>query len=172
MPRLPLLPLAEFPGPLRDALARGRASGMLSTCVPVQIWAHRPQAAQAWLATLEALHEHSLLDARLRELVRLRIASITSCQACQLARKTDTVTDEDLSCLSTDHARFSASEQAALRYAALFAADPMAIDDAVFEALKQVFTVPEIVELNLYCALMLAGGRMTLVQQAYAEDAT
>ena len=31
-------------------------------------------------------------------------------------------------------------------------------------------SVPQIVELNLYCALMLAGGRMTLAQQAYEES--
>lgn len=56
-----------------------------------------------------------------------------------------------------------------MRYAELFATDPLAIDDAVWAALKRFFGVPEIVELNFYCALMLAGGRMTLAQRAYDE---
>ncbi len=170
MARLPLVPLRDFPPALHDALVRGRASGMLSTSVPVQLWAHRPAAAQAWLQTLEALH-HGLLPARLRELVRLKIASITNCVACQLARKTDAVTEADLACLASGSERFSGPERAALRYAELFAADYTAIDDAVYAELARHFTVAETVELNLFCALMLAGGRMTYVQQAY-EDPT
>jgi alkylhydroperoxidase family enzyme len=127
--------------------------------------------AQAWLAALQALHSDGLLGDRLRELVRLKIASITTCQACRLARKTDAVTDEDVACLSADDPRmaerFSPPERAALRYAELFAGDHMAIDEALYTRLGQHFSVPEVAELNLFCALMLAGGRMTHVQQAY-----
>jgi alkylhydroperoxidase family enzyme len=173
MPRLPLVALSDFPPALRDAVERGRSNGMLSTTVPVQVWAHRPALASAWLEALEQFHSHSLLPARLRELVRLKIASITNCVACQLARKTDTVDEADLACLASlapDSGRFNAAERAALRYAELFAADYTAIDDAVYDELKRHFAVPEIVELNLFCALMLAGGRMTYVQQAYEEQ--
>jgi hypothetical protein len=42
---LPLLALAD----LRAALERGRASSMLSTAVPVQVWAHRLAVALACL---------------------------------------------------------------------------------------------------------------------------
>lgn len=170
MPRLPLVPLTELPAPLRRSVERGRASGLLSTSVPVQVWAHRPAVAQAWLEALEHLH-HGLLPARLRELVRLRIAGITNCVACQVARKTDTVADADLACLASDSDRFTAPERAALDYAERFAVDHTTVDDALYAELGRHFTVPEIVELNLYCALMLAGGRMTYVQQAY-EDTT
>jgi len=69
---------------------------MLSTAVPVQVWAHRPAIALSWLRTLEEMHVNGLLDARLRELVRLKIAAITACRACQLARKTDTVSEDDV----------------------------------------------------------------------------
>lgn len=169
VPRLPLVPLCDFPPMLRDATERGRASGMLSTTVPVQVWAHRPAVAEAWLQALEQLHSHGLLPARLRELVRLRIASITHCVACQLARKSDSVDEADLACLSSDHARFSGPERAALRYAERFSADYTAIDDALYDELARHFTVPEVVELNLFCALMLAGGRMTYAQRAYDE---
>jgi len=168
--RLPLLPLAEFPPTLASALERGRASRMLSSAVPVQVWAHRPQVAEAWLAALEAMHLRGLLPGRLKELVRLKIASITTCKACQLARKDDSVSEDDIACLVPDHPRFSPAEQAALHYATLFAGDYMAIDDALFETLKLHFSTPEIVELNMFCALMLAGGRMTYVQQAYGVD--
>ena len=170
MPRLPLVALSDFPPALRDMVERGRSNGMLSTTVPVQVWAHRPALASAWLQALEQFHSHGLLPVRLRELVRLKIASITNCVACQVARKTDTVDEADLACLASDSGRFSAEERAALRYAELFAADYTAIDDAVYDELKRHFAVAEIVELNLFCALMLAGGRMTYVQQAYEEE--
>jgi alkylhydroperoxidase family enzyme len=172
MPRLPLVALSEFPPALREATERGRASGMLSTTVPVQVWAHRPAVALAWLQALEQMHAHGLLSARLRELVRLKIASITHCVACQLARKSDAVSEADLACLASDNERFNLQERAALRYAELFAADYTAIDDAVFDKLARHFSVAEVVELNLFCALMLAGGRMTYVQQAYEEKTT
>ena len=171
MAHLPLVPLEDFPPALRAARDQGRATGVLSTSVPVQVWAHRPAVAQAWLAALQALHSDGLLEARLRELVRLKIASITTCQACRLARKSDTVTEDDVACLSADDPRlaerFSPRERAPLRYAELFAGDHLAIDEALYARLGQHFSVPEVVELNLFCALMLAGGRMTHVQQAY-----
>jgi alkylhydroperoxidase family enzyme len=64
-------------------------------------------------------------------------------------------------------ASVSPAERAALRYAELFASDPLAIDETVFAELGRYFSTPEVVELNMFCALMLAGGRMTQAQRAY-----
>ncbi|HDZ57788.1 MAG TPA: carboxymuconolactone decarboxylase family protein [Pseudomonas xinjiangensis] len=169
MSRITPVPLSALPEGLATALDRGLASGMLSSSVPVQVWAHRPAMAQAWLSLLEQFHTQSLLGERLKELVRLKIASITTCKACQLARKSDEVSEDDIACLATDSDRFSPPEQAALRYAELFAGDYMALDDQHYETLTGFFSLAEITELNMYCALMLAGGRMTYVQQAYED---
>jgi alkylhydroperoxidase family enzyme len=172
MARLPLVALGDFPAPLGEAVQRGVDTRMLSSTVPVRLWAHRPQAALAWLALLDQLHNHGVLDARLRELVRLRIASITQCQACQLARKSDRVDAQDmeaLNCLPRGSEHFTPAERAALSYAELFTAEPHAVDDTHFTALAAHFSTAETVELQMFCALMLAGGRMTLVQQAYEE---
>ena len=170
--RLPLVPLADFPAPLDEAMRRGVETRMLSSTVPVQVWAHRPQAALAWLALLDQFHNHGVLDGRLRELVRLRIASITQCQACQLARKSDRVDAQDLealNCQRIDSDHFAPAERAALAYAELFATDAHAVGEGHFAALAEHFSTAETVELQMFCALMLAGGRMTLVQQAYQE---
>ncbi|MNR10463.1 Carboxymuconolactone decarboxylase family protein [compost metagenome] len=167
MARLPLIPLDAMPAALQDAVERGQRSRMLSSTTPVQVWAHRPQVALAWLGLMESLHSDSLLDERLRELVRLKIASITTCKACQLARKSDAVTEQDIACMATDSEYFTPAERAALRYAELFASDYLAIDDTHFLRLGEFFSAAQVAELGLYCALMLAGGRMTLVQQAY-----
>src|ERR1700679_1727742 len=170
MPRLDPIGLDALAPPLAAMIEKGRRNRMLSSTIPVQIWAHRPGVAAAWLSALEEIHLRSCLPERLRELVRLRIAAITTCQACMLARKSDTVTEEDLACLSAEHPRFSSAERAALRYAELFAGDYFAIDEALFATLAEHFTTEQIVELNLYSALMLAGGRVTYVQRGY-EDA-
>ncbi|WP_156882672.1 carboxymuconolactone decarboxylase family protein [Pseudomonas sp. CF161] len=167
MARLPLIALQALTPALQDAVEQGRRSRMLSSTTPVQVWAHRPRAALAWLGLMDVLHNDSLLDERLRELVRLKIASITTCQACQVARKSDRVTEQDLACLATDSEHFTAAERAALTYAELFAGDYLAIGDEHFVRLGEFFSTGQVVELGLYCALMLAGGRMTLVQQAY-----
>ena len=79
--------------------------------------------------------------------------------------------EEDIACLSYQNEHFTPSEQVALQYAELFAGDYMAIDNLLYETLYQHFTTPEVVELSMYCALMLAGGRMTYVQQAYEDSA-
>ena len=170
MPLIDPVPLEDLQPDLASAVARGRASRMLSTTLPVQIWAHRPALALAWLRCMEEIHDRGCLDDRLRELVRLKIASITRCDACQVARKSDRVSEADIACLSWDDPRYSPAEQAALRYAELFAADHFAVDETVFAELERHFTTAQIVELNMFAALMLAGGRMTYVQRGYPED--
>jgi AhpD family alkylhydroperoxidase len=170
MPLIDPVPLDALRPDLAEAVARGRDTRMLSSTLPVQIWAHRPDVALPWLAAIEAMHVRGVLDARLRELVRLKIASITNCKACQIARKSDGVSEDDIACLTRDDPRFTPAEQAALHYAELFAGDYFAIDEVIYAELERHFTTGQIVELNLFSALMLAGGRMTYVQRGYPED--
>lgn len=167
MARICPVPLADLPADLSAAVVRGVENRMLSSTIPVQIWAHRPAVAKAWLSALEEMHSHGCLDGRLRELVRLKIASITNCHACQIARKSDEVSEDDIICRDWSDPRFTPAEQAALHYAQLFADDYFALDETHYAALETHFSTEQIVELNLFCALMLAGGRMTYVQQGY-----
>lgn len=169
MPRIPPMPIDALPNDLAQAVKRGRDNRMLSSTLPVQIWAHRPKVALSWLNALDAIHSDGCLDERLRELVRLKIASITRCEACLIARKTDSVSEADLACTSSDNPRFTPQERAALHYAELFAGDYFSIDETVYTELEQHFSTEQVVELNLFCALMLAGGRMTYVQRGYEE---
>jgi len=169
MPVIDPIPWDDLDPELRQEIASGQASRMLTSSLPVQIWAHRPRAATAWVRTLGELHRGPL-DARLRELVRLRIADFTQCRTCQIARKTDDVSEEEVSCLSSEDPRFTPRERAALRFAELFAGDHFAIDDTVFAELGRHFDVQEIVELGMFTALMLAGGRLTYVLRGYADD--
>lgn len=167
---IPPVPLEALDPELRDLLRAQLQRRTLSSDYQLRIWAHRPQAAAAWLRLLDQLNSHSTLDERLRELVRLKIASKTNCTACQIARKSDEVTDEDIACLSWSNPRFTPREQAALRYAELFVTDYLAVDEQVYAALEAQFSVEQIVDLQLFAAMMLAGGRMTYVQRAYESQ--
>ncbi|MCU1358987.1 MAG: carboxymuconolactone decarboxylase family protein [Ilumatobacteraceae bacterium] len=170
MPVIEPVPMDELDPGLRAQIQAGRATGMLSTTVPPQIWAHRPALASAWLSTMSAIHDQGCLDERLRELVRLRIAGFTDCRACRVARKSDRVSDDDIACLSSDDPRFTEAERSALRFAERFTVDHASVGDELFIDLAQYFSAEQIVELTMFCALMLAGGRMTYVLRGYGDD--
>lgn len=170
MPAIEPIPLSDLDPELRAEVDARVAGRTLSSTLPVQVWAHRPAAATGWVRLLAELQERSCLDERLRELVRLRIASFTQCRTCQTGRKSELVTEDDIACLAPDDSRFTAQEQSALRYADLFCADWFGVDDDVYRDLAEHFSVAEVVELQLLCAMMLAGGRLALVQRAWADD--
>jgi alkylhydroperoxidase family enzyme len=170
MPAIEPVPFDDLDPQLRKEVEERVAGRTLSSTLPVQVWAHRPAAATAWVRLLAELQERSCLGERLRELVRLRIASFTQCRTCQAGRKSELVTAEDIACLAPDDARFTPQEQSALRYADLFCSDWFGVDDAVYLDLATHFTLEEVVELQMLCAMMLAGGRLALVQRAWSDD--
>jgi len=170
MPVIEPMPWDAIEPELRTEIERGREARVISSTTAVRIWAYQPAAGLHWVQTMLAMHEEGALDERLRELVRLQIAAITKCRSCQVARKSDTVTDEDVACLSHDDPRFSPREQAAIKFARLFANDPLAIDAEVFAELGELFSVEEIADLGMFSALMLAGGRLNEVFRGYADD--
>ena len=117
-------------------------------------------------AFTRALRDHRTLPARLVELVRLRIAFHNQCRSCMAIRyqvAVDDGLDEALVCSLEkpyEAPDLSAAETAALRYADLFATDHLAIDDRVYDGLREHFTEAEIVELGLHCALCVGVGRL------------
>jgi alkylhydroperoxidase family enzyme len=170
MPVIEPVPWDDLDPELQDMVTRGRATGMLSTPIPSQIWAYRPELAKEHIRRYALIFDDGILDPRLLELVRLRMASFNDCEACLVARKSDTVEETDVACLSSQDDRFTPAEQAALRYAELFATDHLAIDDTVFEELGRHFSKPEIIELMVFVAGVLGGGRMVHVLRAWDWD--
>ena len=151
-----------------DACAATGALGKDHTTA--YMWARRPELALAQLPLHARYHDSNILDQRLLELVRLSIAMINDCTACKAARKTERVSEEDIACLSSTDERFSDRERAAMRFAELFGADHTAIDQSEIDALKQHFSDDEIVELAMFCGLMLGSGRFAFVLRTYATD--
>jgi len=130
------------------------------------ILAHRPEAARGLGEFTSGLKQHGTLPPRLVELVRLRIAFHNQCRSCMALRYTDAIEDgltEDLVCSlerPAEAADLTEAERVALRFADLFATNHLAIDDALYDELRQHFTEGELVELGLHCALDVGIGRL------------
>ena len=131
-----------------------------------RIFAHRPSLLIAVLTFYQAMEANSILEPRLVELVRLRIAFHNQCRMCMAHRFSSGVEDgvtEELVCeLATpeEAPNMTERERVAVRYGDLLASNHLAIDDAMFAELKRHFTEPEIVELGAYCAFFVGFGRL------------
>ena len=126
-----------------------------------------PAVAEALGSLNAALRANGTLSPRLLELVRLRIAFFNQCRSCIAVRYQSAIDDgldEDAVCSlerPADAENLSDAERSALRFAELFATDHLAIDDAVYDELRQHFTEDELVELGLHCAIALGVGRLS-----------
>lgn len=130
------------------------------------ITAHRPQIAAGIGMAMAAINSSGTLPPRLIELIRLRIAFHNQCRSCMAVRYSNALEDgldESLVCSlerPEEADDLSPAERAALGFADLFATDHLAIDDAVYDHLRQYFTEGELVEIGLNCALDVGMGRL------------
>jgi AhpD family alkylhydroperoxidase len=130
------------------------------------IMARRPEIAKAFGALQSSFRNNGTLPPRLIELMRLRIAFHNQCRSCMSIRYQSGidagVTEETVCSLErpAEADDLSAAERSALNYADLVATNHLAIDDAVYDELRQHFTEDELVELSLQCAMMVGFGRV------------
>jgi AhpD family alkylhydroperoxidase len=129
-------------------------------------FAHRPELAEGLMQLGGALKTKRTLPNRLIELVRLRVAFFNQCRSCMAIRYTDALNDgltEDLVCSLEKPAEapdLTPAEKAAVRYGELFATNHLAIDDAVYDELREHFTEAQIVELGMQVAFFVGFGRL------------
>jgi AhpD family alkylhydroperoxidase len=159
------MPRIEFADP--DFEIDPDANAGAQTNLAVQsIMAHRPQLAEALGGVSRALVKYGSLSPRLSELVRLRIAFHNQCRSCMAVRYQRAVDDgvtEDLVCSlerPMEAPDLTDAERAALRFADLFATDHLAIDEQVYDDLRQHFTEAELVDLGILCSYCVGIGRL------------
>ena len=130
------------------------------------IMSRLPYVAAAVGGVTNALRETGALPPRLMELVRLRIAFHNQCRSCMSIRYQSAIDDgltEDAVCSlerPAEAADLSGAERAALGFADLFATNHLAIDDAVYDELRNHFSEDQLVALGLHCALCVGLGRL------------
>jgi AhpD family alkylhydroperoxidase len=135
----------------------------------VQLWTLRPEMGSAINRLVDAAYNKSMLDVRVREAARMRIAQLNDCPVCltfRAASVRELGVAEDFYAHVAEHATsdlYSEQERAAIAYAERFAVDHLAIDDAFFVRLRTVFTDAEILDLTICLAAFLGLGRLLRV---------
>lgn len=157
-----IAPSPSFSGTATTDLGQGdRINRGVST-----ILARRPEVAKAFGKLQSTLRTAGTLPPRLVELVRLRVAYHNQCRSCMSIRYQSAIDDgvtDDTVC-SLEHPAeapdLSEAERSALKYADLVATNHLAIDESVYDELRQHFTEDELVELGVHCAMMVGFGRV------------
>lgn len=138
-------------------------------------FAHCPEQALGLMGFGGALKRNRSLPERLVELVRLRVAFFNQCRSCMAIRYSDAVADgvtEGLVCSlerPQEAENLTAAEKAAIRYGELMATDHLAIDDAMYDELRQHFTEAQIVELGMTVAFFVGFGRLAATYHMVEE---
>jgi len=140
-----------------------------------------PDIAIGMGAYATAIYEKSSLDARVREVARLRIAAANDCPVCLNTRspraEADGFDESQVSAVvacpigTTDQLNdLTERERLAAAFADKFAHDHHRIDDATMADLRTEFTDREIIELAALCAMTLGNGRFLTVLGVEADD--
>ena len=173
MARIKKLKLDEWDKDLREMTAADSGTALEQGIM--RMWAHTPEISKGIVALGGALKTHRSLPDRLVELVRLRVAFHNQCRSCMAIRYQDGVEagiDEDLVC-SLDKPQeaedLSDAEKAAIEYGELFATNHLAIDDSIYENLREHFSEAEIVELSITVAWFVGFGRLAATYHMVEE---
>jgi alkylhydroperoxidase family enzyme len=160
MPIIAPLEMADIDSESLARINAGLETGMYSQTLPLQVMARAPAALRAMDEGYKAMFRCSLLDDRLRELLRVRSAMLNGCGPCSQSRKEATVSEEDVACLvDPDAASYSPREKLALKFMTALSTDHHAITTETYLELAQHFTAAEIVELGWTCAQTMGGHR-------------
>ncbi|RDH78094.1 carboxymuconolactone decarboxylase family protein [Mycolicibacterium moriokaense] len=130
------------------------------------IMSRLPDVAAAVGGVTAAIHETGGLPRRLMELVRLRIAFHNQCRSCMSIRYQSAIDDgltDDAVCSLEQPAEapdLTDAERRALRFADLFATNHLAIDDTVYDELRNDFSEDQLVALGMHCAMCVGLGRL------------
>ena len=136
-----------------------------------RVFAHNEPLMKDYQAFYSPWHTGGagLLEPRLKELVRLRIATLNGCVLCKTVRMAPTVVSEDEASAGVDHADagegFSARERAAIHFAEKLALDHHNIDDADVAAMRRHFSDPEFLELAMMAGQYIGFGRVLAMLQ-------
>ena len=119
-----------------------------------------------------AVYEKSALPLREFEAARVRIAQINDCSLCLnwrsardvASRAAESIDEEFYAQIgNSEWDGFSEREVLAAEYAALFAENHLAMDDAFWGRMRAAFTDGEIVDLSVCVGMWLSQGRLNRV---------
>src|SRR6201997_4603754 len=135
---------------------------------PIRVYAHIPKLLAGYGKLEQAVAKVHLLDLRHRALAELKAATSTRCEYCidlgsRISRDWG-LTDEELLALPNYRAAacFSDVDKLVLDYASAMSRTPVEVSDQLFDALREHFDVPQMVELTHIIALENLRARFNL----------
>jgi alkylhydroperoxidase family enzyme len=175
MSRLPLTEPEKLPPYLRE-LHDGAAEPDWSTRHLARAFAPAPDLLETYLTSFYYPWHSNAEDAtgvarltpRLKELVRLRIATLNGCETCKAARlAADSIPEHQALSIDgyADSDDYSPAERAAVRFAELLAVRHFDIDDHEILVLREHFDDAEILELMMMAGQYIGFGRVLATLQ-------
>jgi alkylhydroperoxidase family enzyme len=174
--RLPLAEPEQLPEYLHD-LHEAAASTDWSTQHVARVFAPAPELLEqyltgfyyAWHTNTEQAAGAATLSPRLKELVRLRIATLNGCRTCKAARlAADTLGEDEASgvdAYAADGTPYTPAERAAIAFAERMAIAHEGIGDTDIAALGEHFDAAQILELMMMAGQYIGFGRMLAILQ-------
>jgi alkylhydroperoxidase family enzyme len=173
--RLPLAEPEDLSGYLRE-LHDSAEEENWSTQHVARVFAAAPELLETyltrfyypWHSNAEDAEGVARLSPRLKELVRLRIATLNGCRTCQAARlAADTVPEADATGIDgyADAAVYSRAEKAAVGFAERLAVDHHGVETADIARLREHFDDGQILELMMMAGQYIGFGRLLAVLQ-------
>jgi alkylhydroperoxidase family enzyme len=162
--RIEPVPTEDLPAYFRQLVEADEAAGRDSALNGVM--AHHPQFIQEYFAFRDPYLKNGVVDSRIKELARLKIARLNGCQTCSLARyESATRQGLDEACIAqldlpVEEQTFSERERLAVEFAERMATDHFGIDDTFVDQLKTNFTPSEILELGFMIGQFIGFGRL------------
>jgi uncharacterized peroxidase-related enzyme len=123
-----------------------------------RVFAHRPEIVTTLVAHLEAVTRTGTVPLRTKELVVVLVSRLNGCGYCDRSHTRQAeragATPAQLAALPDfEDGPFDEAEKAALAYARQLTLDAHAVDDRLFERLKQHYDAGEIVEISAMAGL-------------------
>ena len=133
-------------------------------------FAHNPDLVEAYQAFYHPWHTGGagLLEPRLKELIRLRIATLNGCVLCKTVRMAPEVVAESEAAAGVDNADaadFTPRERAAIHFAEKMAVDHHNIGDDDVAAMRRHFSDAEFLELAMMAGQYIGFGRVLAMLQ-------
>jgi len=152
---------------------------MIHDATPEEIWLGRnfarafapnPDLVEAYQAFYHPWHTGGagLLEPRLKELIRLRIATLNGCVLCKTVRMAPEVVAESEAAAGVDNADaadFTPRERAAIHFAEKMAVDHHNIGDDDVAAMRRHFSDAEFLELAMMAGQYIGFGRVLAMLQ-------
>jgi AhpD family alkylhydroperoxidase len=164
MARLEPVPTERLSPYFRDLVAADEEAGRDPALNGVM--AHHPKFFEDYFSFYYPNHEQGLVDSRVKELARLKIARLNGCQTCGMARYASATREGlDEVCIAQldlpeEEQSFSDRERLAVEFAERMATDHFSIDDAFIKDLQEHFSPAEILELGFMIGQYLGFGRL------------